>query len=343
MNLNLLELTFDELTAALQSRYGRGAYHGAALMREFYGRGNPKAHEAPEVQASKDLARRLSVDLAPVPGTVVRETESQGVVKFVTRFEDGGTVESVVLPMATHATVCVSSQVGCRMGCRFCETARMGWRRDLRPAEITGQVWTARRRFGARVRNVVFMGMGEPLDNFSSMAQAIRVLNDQRGLDVALRHMTVSTCGLADGIERLAGLDLPHLKLAVSLNAADDRLRDWLMPVNRRFPLARLKEALAAYPLGKDDAVMAAYVLIPGINDRPGDAAAVARFLAPLRSRINLIPFNPGRHPEYPAPGEDHIEAFARLLTDAGIFVCRRNTKGRDLMAACGQLGGRSG
>ena len=192
------------------------------------------------------------------------------------------------------------------------------------------------------MRNVVFMGMGEPLDNFSAVVQAIRVLNDQRGLDVALRHMTVSTCGLADGIHRLAALGLPHLKLAVSLNAAEDRLRDWLMPINRRFPLARLKEALAAYPLGKEDAIMAAYVLIPGVNDRVEDARAVARFLAPLRSRINLIPFNPGSQTDYPAPGEEDIEAFARLLTDAGVFVCRRNTKGRDLMAACGQLGGRS-
>jgi 23S rRNA (adenine2503-C2)-methyltransferase len=325
----------------LKRRYGRGAYHAAALMREMFGRANPRAFEAPQVLASPQLERRLRDDLAPVPGTVVEERQSQGVVKFVTRFADGCAVESVVLPMATHATVCVSSQVGCRMGCRFCETARMGRVRDLGPAEIVAQVWWARRRFGARVRNVVFMGMGEPLDNYAALVRAVRVLNDQRGLDVALRHMTVSTCGLADGIERLAGERLPGLKLAVSLNAADDALRDRLMPVNRRFPLARLGAALAAYPLGKNDAVMAAYVLIPGVNDNARDVRAVARFLAPLKSRINLIPFNPGdgRFP-HEAPDEAQIEEFARRLADAGVFVCRRNTKGRDLMAACGQLGG---
>ena len=341
MGLDLLEMTFAELAAELGRRYGKGRYHAAALMREFYDRGNTAAHQAPEVQASPRLARALVRDLVSAPGTVVEETHCQEVVKFITELVDGHAIESVMLPMATHKTLCVSSQVGCRMGCRFCETARLGWVRNLTVSEIVGQVRAARRRFGPQLRNVVFMGMGEPLDNFDAVVQAVRVINDQRGLDVALRHITVSTCGLEQEIRRLAALGWPQLKLAVSLNAADDDLRDVLMPINRRVPLKRLRQALAAYPLGKNAALMMAYVLIPGINDRPADARQIARFLAPLKARINLIAFNPGHTHTYPAPNDGQIEDFTRHLTDAGVFVCRRNTKGQSLMAACGQLGGR--
>jgi len=295
--------------------------------------------QAPEVQASPRLSAALARDLVLDPGTVVDTQSAGGVVKFLTRLSDGETIESVVLPMATHLTVCVSTQVGCRMGCRFCETARMGWRRDLRVEEIVGQVAAARRRFGDGVRNVVFMGMGEPLDNLDNVVQAVRVITDQRGLDVAMRRVTISTCGLDDGIRRLAALNWPHLKLAVSLNAPDDHLRDRLMPVNHRVPLARLMEALRDFPLARDGALMMAYVLVPGINDRPEHARQVAELLAPLKARINLIGFNPlGAQSDYRAPEETEIEAFARHLAAAGVFVCRRRTKGQDLAAACGQL-----
>jgi 23S rRNA (adenine2503-C2)-methyltransferase len=336
--LRILELTFPELAAELGRRYGRGAYHAAAMMGAVYKHGLDPL-QAPEVKASPRLAAALARDMILAFGEVVDHQAADGVVKFVTRLRDDETIESVVLPMATHLTVCVSTQVGCRMGCRFCETARMGWRRNLRVEEIVGQVVAARRRFGGGVRNVVFMGMGEPLDNFDNVVQAVRVITDQRGLDVAMRRVTISTCGLDEGIRRLAALNWPHLKLAVSLNAPDDPLRDALMPVNRRVPLARLMAALETFPLAKDAALMMAYVLVPGVNDRPAHARQIAALLAPLKARINLIGFNPlGGESDYRAPAEGEIEAFARLLAAAGVFVCRRRTKGRNLAAACGQL-----
>lgn len=334
----MLELTFPELCAELHRRYGHGAYHAAAILRAVYRQGLDPL-QAPEVRSSPRLAAALARDLALDPGAVVETRTSAGVAKFITRLCDGETIESVVLPMATHLTVCVSTQAGCRMGCRFCETARMGWHRQLRVEEIVGQVVAARRRYGDGVRNVVFMGMGEPLDNFDNVVQAVRVITDQRGPDVAMRRVTVSTCGLDDGIRRLAALNWPHLRLAVSLNAPDDRLRDELMPVNRRVPLARLMETLRAFPLAKDASLMMAYVLVPGVNDRPGHARQVAALLAPLKARINLIGFNPlTGEGGYRAPAEVEVEAFARRLAAAGAFVCRRRTKGQDLAAACGQL-----
>jgi len=336
--LPILELTFPELADELGRRYGRGAYHAAAILAAVYKKGLDPL-QTPALQASPRLAAALARDASFEPGVVVDAKTSGGVVKFVTRLCDDETIESVVLPMATHLTVCVSTQVGCRMGCRFCETARMGWRRDLRVEEIVGQVVAARRRFGDGVRNVVFMGMGEPLDNFDNVVQAVRVITDQHGLDVAMRHVTISTCGLDDGIRSLAALNWPHLKLAVSLNAPNDRLRNELMPVNRRVPLARLMEALRAFPLAKDAALMMAYVLVPGVNDRPEHARQVAALLAPFKARINLIGYNPlSGVAAYRAPQADEVEAFARRLAEAGVFVCRRRTKGRELAAACGQL-----
>ena len=273
------------------------------------------------------------------PGTLVDRREQDGVVKFITRLDDGEEIESVVLPMKTHRTLCVSSQVGCRMGCRFCETAKMGLRRQLTAAEIVGQLFNARRRYGEGIRNVVFMGMGEPFDNFDHVMQAVRVLNDQRGLDVALRYITISTVGRLDGIRRLAAMKMPLLKLAVSLNAARDGLRSRLMPVNTSAPLTDLQQALKEFPLRPDHTLMVAYVLIPGINDSPGDATALAEFLKPLAAKVNLIPFNPGTGSPFQAPGDDDIEKFRGRLVAARVQVQARSTRGRDLMAACGQLG----
>jgi 23S rRNA (adenine2503-C2)-methyltransferase len=215
----------------------------------------------------------------------------------------------------------------------------MGLRRQLGVAEIVGQLFNARRVYGTDIRNVVFMGMGEPLDNFGNVVQAIRVLSDQRGLNVALRHITVSTVGLADGIRRLAAAGMPLLKLAVSLNAAGDAVRSQLMPVNRATPLAALRQALMDYPLRKGFSLMVAYVLIPGVNDSAADAAALAAFLAPLAAKVNLIPFNPGTDAPYRAPTEGEMATFRDRLVTARVQVQPRSTLGRDLMAACGQLG----
>ena len=341
--LNILAMTHDALCCELGDRYGRGAYHASAIFKALYGNYNGAVDRAPEVAASRGLSEALGRDLWFAPGTMVDEQSQDGITKFVIRLHDGATVESVVLPMVTHQTVCVSSQVGCRMGCRFCETAKAGLQRNLTVDEIVGQVWMARRRYGDRVRNVVFMGMGEPFDNFDNVLQAIRVMNDQRGLDIAQRYITVSTVGLVSGIKRLVAAKMPHLKFAVSLNAPNDRIRSELMPVNRAYPMAVLHRALTAYPMKKDSTIMVAYVLIPGLNDRPEHARQLAAYLRPLPTKVNLIPLNPGTDAPFRAPEEEEINRFCQALIAQRVQVQRRSTKGRDLMAACGQLGSRHG
>ena len=339
--MRLLALTYDDLVVQFSDRYGKGSFLAGALYREFYRHLNPRAWEAPAIAASPGLAARLAADLEYEPGEVVEEVDQDGVVKFVTALQDGQRIESVLLPMETHHTVCVSSQVGCRMGCTFCTTARMGLVRQLTVEEIVGQVFTARRRYGHEVRNVVFMGMGEPFDNFDNVIQAVRVLNDQRGLDIALRYITVLTAGRIDGIEKLARLGMPHLKLAVSLNAPEDRLRARLMPLSRMASLDRLQRALKAYPLKKGYAIMVAYVLIPGVNDSDACVADLADWVAPLQAQINLIPFNPGPEGPFRPPTENELDRFRQKLIMAGINVQKRASRGRSLMAACGQLGSR--
>jgi 23S rRNA (adenine2503-C2)-methyltransferase len=266
--------------------------------------------------------------------------EEGGVVKLVFGLDDGFRIETVVIPMANHATVCISCQVGCRMGCRFCHTGRMGWRRNLRPEEIVAQVYAVKVHMGVSVRNVVFMGMGEPLDNFDNVMQAIEVMADQRGLDIAKRHITLSTVGLPQGIEQLSTLNWPQLNLAVSVNAPDDFLRSQLMPINRQYPLDELKKALRQYPLARGNAIFIEYVLIKGINDQLRHADELSAFFQGLRIKLNLIPYNPSDQFPYEAPTAEDIQRFQQALIDQRIFVRLRNSKGAGIRAACGQLGG---
>jgi 23S rRNA (adenine2503-C2)-methyltransferase len=339
MMLRLLEMTYDDLTAVFAECYGKGPFLAGALYREFYKQLNPHAWQTAAIAASPGLPARLRRAMTFEPGNVVDEIDQEGVVKFVTALKGGQRIESVILPMESHGTVCVSCQAGCRMGCRFCETARLGLVRQLTVEEIVGQVYEARRRFGARVRNVVFMGMGEPLDNFDAVIQAVRVLSDQRGLDIAQRYITISTAGRIDGIKKLAALDMPHVKLAVSLNAPNDELRSQLMPINHTAPLDRLQRALMAYPLKKGYAIMIGYILIPGVNDSAACVRQLARWLEPLSAKVNLIPFNPGTASPYRPPTEDELDAFRQQLIDLRVNIQKRAPRGRDLMAACGQLG----
>ena len=339
--VHLLGMTYQDLADAFARRYGKGAVLAAAVYREFFQRLNPHAWLADGIAASPGLAGRLRRDLRFSPGVIVDEEHQDGVVKLVLELDDGHRIETVILPLKTHFTLCVSSQVGCRMGCRFCQTARLGLVRQLTAAEIVGQVYTARRRFGRRIRNVVFMGMGEPLDNYEAVIQAVRVLSDQRGLDIALRYITISTAGRLDGIRRLAEEGLPHLKLAVSLNAPGDPLRDALMPLNRRAPLAELQRTLMAFPLKKGYDIMVAYVLIPGVNDSRECMLQLAHWLAPLRAKVNLIPLNPGPDIPFRPPLAEELETFRKGLIALNVNVQNRLSRGRELMAACGQLGGR--
>jgi 23S rRNA (adenine2503-C2)-methyltransferase len=337
--MNVLGYTFEALTTLFRIRYGKGAYHAAALYKELFKRGNLTPWKAAAFAKSGNLAQQVATDLEiPLPNVATRESVGE-LTKIVLRLGDGFEVESVIVPMASHTTICISSQVGCRMGCRFCETAQLGFKRNLDAGEIVAQVWIARHILGCDIRNVVFMGMGEPLDNFDQVTQAMRVLSDQRGLDIAKGRMTLSTAGLVDGLARLAALGWPQPKLAVSLNAASDGVRNRIMPINRRYPLAALRRALLNYPLGNKDALFFEYVLIPGLNDDPADVRHLVEFLSPFRAKVNLIPLNPRRQAPFRAPTQNEIDRFHTMLVQEGLFVRLRITKGHEIMAACGQLG----
>ena len=337
--IQILELTCDQLTAEFGRRYGKGHYHAAAVYREVFRRPAPDLQAVDALARSPELVDRLAGELDAAPGAVVAEQAEGDLVKLIIRLQDGLDIETVVIPMARHTTVCISCQVGCRMGCRFCETGQMGFYRHLTAAEIVGQVYTARVVRGLAVKNVVFMGMGEPFDNFDNVVQAVRVLSDQRGLSIAPRHITISTAGRIDGIRRLARLNGPRPHLAVSLNASNDLLRSAIMPINRTVPMARLRDALRAYPLSAKDTFLIEYVLIKGVNDRRQHARELAEFLKPLPVRINLIPYNPRAQSPYRPPLPADVDRFRDWLVAEKVFVRLRSTKGRSITAACGQLG----
>lgn len=338
--MNLLGLTYAQLKEQFQMRYNKGAFHAAALYRDFY---RNSAFDLDHMDAfcqNFRLRHQVQQDLKVHLPLVLDRVQQQGVIKLVLGLHDNLRVETVVIPMATHATVCVSCQVGCRMRCGFCRTGQMGWHRNLSADEIVAQVYLVKLHLGYKIRNVVFMGMGEPLDNFDQVVQAIRVLTDQRGLDIAQRHITLSTVGLPQDIKKLAALNWPHLKLAVSLNAPDDQIRNRLMPVNLKFPMADLKAALIRYPHSRRNAIFFGYVLIKGVNDHQRHAALLASYFRGLPVKLNLIPYNLHPGSSFEAPDAGTVQRFHRALVDQQIFVRLRNPKGADIRAACGQLGG---
>jgi 23S rRNA (adenine2503-C2)-methyltransferase len=287
---------------------------------------------------------------------VVAIRDDGGVVKIGLALADGAVVESVLIPMRTRPagreswTLCVSTQVGCRMGCRFCATGGMGFVRDLEPEEIAAQPAMAE-RLGRRPDKLVFMGMGEPLDNFDAWREAVRLLTTSRrtgaGPPIAYStaSMTMSTCGHVAGLERFARRPYRKMTIAVSLNAVDDELRSRLMPVNRRWPLNTLRDALLDFPL-RNRTFLAEYVVFRGLNDRREHAAALAEWLRPFRACVNLIAYNPPREASAPAPQaegfvaplDDEVERFRRWLVEEGLYARRRESKGQAIGAACGQL-----
>ena len=306
----------------------------------------------------------------PVTATLVEGATSKFVLRLTDAGMEGLETESVLIPMprasGTTTTLCVSSQIGCAMGCRFCETAQMGLVKNLRADQIVHQWWSAAHRVPrgearsavknpqarsavknpqarSAVKNIVFMGMGEPTDNIDEVIQAIRVLVDHDGAGVPASNISISTVGNPDGIRRIGDLvreeGFHRLNLALSLNAPNDAIRTEIMPVNRAWPMARLKDALLEFPRYSQAAFCVEYVLIPGINDSDEHCDEVCAFLRDIRCSLNVIPYNPRRNSPWPAPDEDSVSRFIARAVANGQFTKRRGTKGRNVMAACGQLG----
>jgi 23S rRNA (adenine2503-C2)-methyltransferase len=266
---------------------------------------------------------------------------ADGTTKVTFRCHDGAIIESVWIPNEDRNTLCVSSQVGCAMACSFCLTAKMGLVRNLSPGEIVEQVVHIRRMFPeeehGRLTNIVMMGMGEPLHNYDNVLAALKLMTDPKGLDLSNRKVTVSTSGLVPAIEKL-GQDVV-VNLAVSLNATTDALRDELMPVNKRWPLAVLMEALRRYPLQQRRRITFEYVLLRDRNDSLEDAARIIKLLQGIPSKINLIPWNPHPGGDFARPEPARVERFLDYLRERNLNVTIRETRGLDSMAACGQLG----
>ena len=321
---------------------GVPGYRADQLYTWIYRKRERDAHNMSNLPGP--LRRELGsvCDLA-LPATSVHRSADGSTHKFVLRLFDGARVESVSMSTEKRTTLCVSSQVGCALMCRFCATGLMGLQRNLRADEIVAQVVIMGDALGWEDDrfNIVFMGMGEPLANLPAVSEAIRILHDKRGLNIGARRITVSTSGLVPQIGELAAMGL-QIGLAVSLHATTDELRSQLMPVNKRWPLAELLQAARDYGETVGRRVTLEYTLLGGVNDSPEDADRLARFARALPSKVNIIPYNPVPGLSWKRPSPEMIEAFAARLYPHAPAVTVRNTMGGEIWAACGQLGGLS-
>jgi 23S rRNA (adenine2503-C2)-methyltransferase len=348
--VNLVGQSVADLRTYLQT-LGEPAYRGAQIYHALYveRRSDIAAMTNLPVALRERLGREASIAL---PRIVRRYQSSDGTLRYVLALDAseshcGGesrpakpaTIETVFMPEENRQTICISTQAGCAVDCHFCLTATLGLIRNLTGGEIVGQVLIALKENRAALKpqtNVVLMGQGEPLLNYEPVMSALRILLDPNGMAITPKHTTLSTSGIIPGIERLAE-ERVRPKLAISLNASSNEQRDSIMPINRKYPIEKLLEACARYPLRPWEHLTFEYVLLGGFNDAPEDARRVAKLLGNLRAKVNLIPWNPGELP-YKKPDAARIEEFRRILTDKDIRVFVRYSRGQDVMAACGQL-----
>ena len=338
----LLALLPDELEAWVV-REGEPKYRAAQIF--------PQLHRGLSPDEMTNIGKRLREKIREgtvyhLP-TVERKLVSaiDGTVKYLFGLADGNCVESVVMKYEHGNTICISSQVGCRMGCRFCASTIGGKVRDLTAGEMLGQVVAAARDCGERISNIVMMGIGEPLDNYENVLRFLRLVNREEGLNIGYRHISLSTCGLVDGIRRLAEEDLP-ITLSISLHAPDDETRSAMMPINRRYGVDELLDACRAYFEKTGRRISFEYTLIAGKNDSPADAKKLAAVLnshlrigaEPFPIHVNLIPVNEVKETGFHKSGREAVAAFAKTLEERGIRATVRRKLGADINASCGQL-----
>jgi 23S rRNA (adenine2503-C2)-methyltransferase len=342
--VNLLGMTPAELEAMVVA-LGSKPFRARQLLHWLYKRGVDRFEDMTDL--AKDfrqlLATRAQVQL---PQIVTAQLSADGTRKWLLRADASQAFEMVFIPEAGRGTLCISSQVGCVLDCSFCSTAQQGFNRNLTTAEIVGQVWLANRELGfepggeRRVTNVVFMGMGEPLANFRSVVPALQILLHDSCFDLSRRRVTLSTSGLVPQIYKLA--EVSNVALAVSLHAADDELRNTLVPINRLHPIAELLEACWHYIDEQNGrSVTFEYVMLDGVNDSPAQARALAGLLADRPAKVNLIPFNPFPGTRYRRSTDEAIWRFRDELLKRNVMATVRRTRGEDIDAACGQLVGR--
>jgi len=335
---NLPDLDLKGCEALVTGLGGKG-FHGRSLFKWIHKHG--VVDYAAMTDLSQALRRRLRTETwVCLPRLVETRPAADGTRKWVLELADGQRVETVLIPEGRRTTVCISSQVGCALNCSFCATARQGFNRNLTVGEIVGQVWHATRALGKAPTNVVLMGMGEPLANFDAVVTAVDILRDDLAYMLSKYRVTLSTAGVVPNIHRLRKVS--DVSLAVSLHAADNALRDQLVPINRKYPLEVLLPACKAFVAGdRRRRITWEYVMIEGVNDGIAHARRLIRLLEGIPSKLNLIPFNPFPGSNFRTSPEERVEAFRRRVLRSGILVTTRKTRGSEIAAACGQLVGR--
>ena len=334
---DLAEMDLPELEQALESM-GHPRFHARQLFQWVHKRG------VTDFAGMTDLGRDLRGSLAEAfrvvtPEVVRQERSVDGTTKLLMRLEDGQLIESVFIPDTPANTFCLSTQVGCAMKCGFCLTGKMGIIRNLTAGEIAGQVRVLVRELDmlqARF-NIVLMGMGEPLHNYDAVMKALRILNDEHGLAVNPRRVTLSTVGVLPALERLATEPLMP-NLAISLHATTEEQRDLLVPINRKYGLKELLDACRRFPVKRRDRITFEYVMLKDVNDTDEDAKRLVRLLHGIKAKVNLLPLNEAAGIPYERPPDARVNRFAQIVADRGLTVSVRKSRGRDIRAACGQL-----
>lgn len=337
--INIKALGRDELQTKLVE-LGLKKYRADQILAWIYSQYARSFEDMTNI-AKTEQGLLSSVFTLPIPKIVTTETSKDGTRKFLFELEDGRAIESVLIPDEDRQTLCISSQVGCRQACRFCLTGSKGFTRNLKACELVDQVLEVSRilkREEARgLTNIVLMGMGEPLENFDEVVKALKTVTSDKGLAFSPRRVTLSTAGLVPEIEKLGKSGL-KVNLAISLNAATDEVRDAIMPVNRRYPIKALLAACKRFPLEPRRRITFEYVLLQGVNDSGEDALRLAKLLKNIRSKINLIPFNPFPGSEFKRPDDAAVRRFQKILLDHHYTAPVRESRGGDISAACGQL-----
>ena len=341
---NLVGLSREALKAALVEA-GLEPFRARQIWQWIYW------HGVTDFERMTNIARKTRERLADRfavarPGIVAEQRSVDGTRKWLLRFADGNEAETVNIPEEDRGSVCVSSQVGCTLTCSFCHTGTQPLVRNLTPAEIVGQFMVARDSYGEwptpiettrMLSNIVMMGMGEPLYNFDNVATALRIVMDEQGIALSRRRITLSTSGVVPMIAKVG--EALDVNLAVSLHAVSDAVRDTLVPINRKWPITELLAACAAYPGARNSRrITFEYAMLKGVNDSDADARELVRLLKPIHAKVNLIPFNPWPGAPYECSSNNRIHRFAEIVNDGGLSAPVRTPRGRDILAACGQL-----
>ena len=334
MKKELLNYTKKELQNLMED-LGEPSYRASQVFRWIYEKGVVDFTQMTDL--GKDLRKRLSELFTVTPLTVKKTLISQdGTLKFLFSLPEGDEVESVVMFYNDRITICISSQVGCPVGCKFCATGMSGFRRNLSTYEIVGQLFFAQKYIKKKITNVVFMGMGEPLLNYENVIKTIYIINDKEGYNIGQRRMTLSTIGIVEGIERLA-YESVRPNLAFSIHAPSDTIRERIVPINKTYPLSRIIPILIEYRRITHRKITLEYVIIKGINDSPDSAKRLRDIARRLRAKVNIIPLNPVPGLGFFPPPNKTIESFARIVGEK-VEVSVRRSKGKEIQAACGQL-----